>query len=119
LPPECQQLLRSLEKATGQLASLDRNDMDQVQHGLEERARAIDALQGWIAAEQRASRPVSPEIAGQLTRDLEAGAGILVRLALDRDATRLDLMAVNRAQQVLRGLGSPSPARPTAIDCRG
>lgn len=119
MPPECQQLLRSLEKATARLAGLDRNDMDQVQGALEERGRAIDAVQCWIAAEQQALRPVSPEMAGQLTRDLETGAGVLVRLALDRDATRLDLIALNRAQQVLRGLGEPSPSRPSAIDYRG
>jgi hypothetical protein len=119
LPANCQQLLRSLEQATARLASLDRNDTDQVQGALAERGRAIDAVQGWIAAERLALRPVRPEIAGQLTRDLEAGAGILVRLALDRDATRLDLMTLNRAQQVLRGPGDGSPSRPTAIDCRG
>lgn len=93
--------------------------MDQVQRVLEERTRAIDAVQRWIGAEQQNSRPVSAEIAGQLTRDLETGAAILVRLALDRDATRLDLMALNRAQQVLRSLGDPSRARPAAIDYRG
>ena len=119
MPVDCQQLLRSLEKATARLASLDRNELDLVQGALEERARAIDALQRRIAAEQQASRPLSPEVAGQLTRDLETGAAILVRRALDRDATRLDLMALNRAQQVLRGLGHPSPAKPNMIDCRG
>ena len=93
--------------------------MDQVQDGLEDRARAIDAVRSWITAERQSSRPVSPELAVQLTRDLEAGAGILVRLALDRDATRLELMALNRPQQVLRGLGDRSPSKPTAIDCRG
>ena len=119
MPPECQQLLRSLEKATVRLASLDRDDMDQVPAALADRARAIDALQRWIAAEQQNSRTVSAEITGQLTRDMEAGAGILVRLALDRDAIRVDLMALNRAQQVLRSLGDPSRARPAAIDYRG
>lgn len=93
--------------------------MDQVQGALAERARAIDAIHDWIAAEQQALRPVRPEIVGELTRDLDTGAGILVRLALDRDATRLDLMALNRALQMLRGLGDPFPSRPTAIDCRG
>jgi hypothetical protein len=111
--------LRSLEKTTATLASLDPNDMDQVQGALAERGRAIEAVQGWIAAERQALRPVSPEMADHLTRDLEVGAGILVRLALERDATRLDLMAVNRAQQMLRGLGGPAPVGPTAIDCRG
>jgi hypothetical protein len=119
LTPECQELLGSLENATARLASLDRTDMDQVQAALAERARAIDAVQGWIAAEQQALRPVSPELGGHLTRDFEAGAAILVRLALDRDAARLDLMALNRAQLMLRGLGGPAPVGPTAIDCRG
>ena len=119
MPPECHQLLQSLETATAGLAGLDRDDMDHVQRALVERARAIDAVQDWITAEQRALRPVSPEMAEHLTRELEAGAGILVRLALDRDAIRLDLMALNRGLQLLRGLGGPSPARPNAIDYRG
>jgi len=119
LPPECHQLLQSLETATAGLAVLDREDMDHVQRALVERARAINAVQDWITAEQRALRPVSPELVGRLTRDLETGAEFLVRLALDRDAIRLDLMALNRGLQLLRCLGGPSPARPNAIDYRG
>jgi hypothetical protein len=119
LTPECQQLLQSLETATAGLAGLDRDDMDQVQRALTERGLAIDAIQGWIASEQQALRPVTPETAEHLTRDLETGAEFLVRLALDRDATRIDLMALDRDLQVLRGLGGASPAGPTVIDCRG
>ena len=119
MPPECHQLLQSLETATAGLARLERDDMDQVQRALAERGRAIDAIQDWIAAEQQALRPVSPEMAEHLARDLETGAGFLVRLALDRDAKRIDLMALDRDLQVLRGLGGASPAGPSVIDCRG
>ena len=119
MPPECHQLLQSLETATAGLAGLDRDDMDQVQRALAERGLAIDAIQGWIASEQQALRPVSPKITEHLTRDLETGAEFLVRLALDRDATRIDLMTLDRDLQVLRGLGGASPAGPSVIDYRG
>ena len=119
LPPECQQLLQSLEKATSRLAGLNGDDVEQFDGALAERTRAIDAVKDWIAAEQQALRPVEPELAGHLTRHLEAGADILVRLALDRDRARMDLTALDQGLQMLRGLRGASPTQPTAIDCRG
>jgi hypothetical protein len=79
----------------------------------------MEALTQWIAAEQRASRPVSPQLASHLAKDLETGAGILVRLALDRESARMDLVALGRQVQMLRGLVAPPPAKPATIDYQG
>ena len=119
MPPECQQLLRSLEQATARLADLHPQDVGEVQHALAERSRAIDAMAGWIAAEGQASRRPSPELAGHLDRDLEIGAEILVRLALDREATRLDLAKLGRERQILRSLSNTGTRKPTTIDQQG
>lgn len=119
MKPECQQLLRSLERATAELADLRPQDAAEVQQAFEERDRAIEALAGWIAAEHKASRPVSPELANHLTRDLELGAGILVRMAIGREATRLDLAKLGRELQMLRSLSNPSHIKRNTIDCQG
>jgi hypothetical protein len=119
LTSECQQLLRSLERATARLADLRPQDAVEVQQAVEERERAIAAIVGWIAAEHEASRPVSPELANHLTRDLELGAGILVRMAIDRETTRLDLAKLGRELQMLRGLNNSSTAKPSTIDYQG
>ncbi len=87
-----------------------------MQQAVEERARAIEAVGGWIAAELEASRPVSPQLAIHLTRDLELGAGILVRMAIDRETTRLDLAKLGRELQILRGLNNSSPTKSRTID---
>jgi len=86
---------------------------------MEERECAIAAMAGWIAAEREAARPVNPELANHLTRDLELGAGILVRMAIDRQATRLDLAKLAGELQMLRGLNNSSSAKPSAIDYQG
>jgi hypothetical protein len=119
LTPECHQLLRSLERATTRLADLHPQDVAEAQQAFEDRARAIEAIAGWIAAEHQASRPVSPELADPLTRDLELGAGILVRLAIDREATRLGLAKLGRELQILRGLNNSSTTKPSTIDYEG
>lgn len=119
MTPECQQLLRSLERTTSHLADLGPRDTANVQQAVEERERAIAAIAGWIAAEHEASRPVSPELANHLTRDLELGAGILVRMAVDREAARLDLAKLGRELQMLRGLNNSNTAKPSTIDYQG
>ena len=86
---------------------------------LAERSAAIEAVTGWVAAERLAARPVSPELASHLTRDLKTGAEILLHLALDREATRTDLLGLSRELQTLRGLCSSTPARSNAIDYQG
>jgi len=119
LPPECEQLLRSLERATARMAVPGPLDGADRQQGFEQREQAIAALVGWIAAEQAASRPVSPELANRLSIDLETGTGILVRMAIDREAIRLDMAECGRDLQVLRGLKNSSAPKPQSIDCRG
>jgi hypothetical protein len=119
LTPEARQHLEALEEATSRLAGLNRDCAEQVGQALEERARAVDAIAGWIAGEQQASRPVSPELASRLARDLERGADIVVRLTLDREAARLALAEVARGLQLLRGLRPVSPVRTNTIDCQG
>jgi hypothetical protein len=119
LSPECQRLLESLERSTARLAGLHPRDVEEVERALAERSCAIEALAGWVAAERRASRPVIPELASHLTRDLETGAEILLQLALDREATRTDLLGLSRELQTLRGLSSPTPAKPNAVDYQG
>lgn len=119
MTPECQQLLQSLERATSRLADLNPRDADDVQRASEERERAIEAVAGWIAAEHEASRPVSPDLSTHLTRDLELGAGILVRMAIDREVTRLDLAKLGQDMQLLRSLNNSSTCKPSTIDCQG
>jgi len=119
LPPECERLVEALDRATAWLAGLDRHDAGQVEHALAERLDAIEALTQWIAAEQQASRPVNPRLAAHLTKDLEAGAEILLRLALDREVTRADILDLNRELQMLRGLTGAPPTRLFTIDCLG
>jgi hypothetical protein len=119
LAPECHELLRALDRATARLAGISRHIAGEVEHALAERLHAIEALTEWIRAEQQASHPVSPEVVDHLTRNIETGARILVRLALDRDATRIDLMALSHELQMLRGLSGPTTAKPTTIDCQG
>jgi hypothetical protein len=111
--------VRSLERATAGLADLRPRDEAEIQQAFEERDRAIEALAGWIASEDKASRPVSPELANHLTRDLELGAGILVRMAIGREATRLDLAKLGRQMQIMRGLHTSSKTRPSTIDYQG
>jgi hypothetical protein len=119
LTPECQQLLRSLERATAGLADLHPREAATTQETFEERERAIKAIAGWIAAEHEASRPVSPELAQYLTRDLEQGDGILARITADRENTRLYLAKLGRELQVLRGLNNSSTTKPSTIDYQG
>lgn len=116
---DCQQLLRSLEQATFKLAELHPPEAAEVQQALEERERAIEAIAGWVAAEQKASRPVSPEVAHHLANDLEMGAGILVRLAIDRESTRVDMAKLGRELQILRGLNNSKTPKPNTIDYQG
>jgi hypothetical protein len=119
LPAECHALLQSLADTTARLAALDGANAMQVERALTERARAIEAIASWMAAERRASRPVSPELAEPLAHDLESGAQILVRLAMDRDSTRLGLTRLSRELQMLRGLSVPATSRPPSIDYEG
>ncbi|MBZ5591357.1 MAG: hypothetical protein LAP39_03910 [Acidobacteriia bacterium] len=119
LPPECRQRLEALEGATARLAGLNRDCTEQVERALEERARAVDAMVGWIAAEQTVAHPLSQELANRLASDLERGADILIRLSLDRDAARLALAEVDRGLQMLRELKRSAPAKPSMIDCQG
>jgi len=115
LTPECQQLLRSLERATAGLA----REAATTQEAFEERERAIRAIAGWIAAEHDASRPVSPELAQFLTRDLDQGAGILERITASRETSRRYLAKLGRELQVLRGLNNSSTTKPGTIDYQG
>jgi len=111
--------LRSLERATAELADLRPRDKAGIQQAFEERDRAIEAIAGWVAAEHKASRPVSPELANHLTRDLELGAGIMVRLAIGREATRLDLAKLGQKLQMLRSLSNSSQIKRNTINCQG
>jgi hypothetical protein len=111
--------LRSLDQATARLADLHPRDAAELQQALRDRQCAIADIADWIAAERQASRPVSPELANHLTRDLETGAGILVRLTLDREATRLDLANLGQELQILRGLNNSSTTKPNTIDYQG
>jgi hypothetical protein len=111
--------LRSLERATSRLADLHPRDAAEVRQAVAERESAIAAITGWIAAEHAASRPVSPELAKDLTRDLERGAAILLRLAIDREAARLELAKLGRELQILRRLNNSSAKKPNTIDYQG
>jgi len=119
LTPECQQLVQSLERATARLADLPARDAVEAPQAFEERRQAIAAIAGWIAAEREASRPISPELAGHLIGDLDKGTGILVRMAISREAARLDLAKLVRELQVLRGLKNSSAPKTSTIDCQG
>jgi len=113
----------SLERATARLANLPSRDaveaQQAAQQAIEERERAIEAIAGWIAAERQASRPVSPELAHHLTRDLEMGAGILVRVAVDREAARIGLAKLGRESQILRRLNNSGNTKTNTIDYQG
>jgi hypothetical protein len=111
--------LQSLERTTSRLADLLPREAAEVQRAVAERERAIAAIAGWIAAEREASRPVSPELVNHLNRNLELGAGILVRMAIDREATRLDLAKLGRELQMLRGLNNSSKKNTSTIDLQG
>ncbi len=117
--PERQHLLRSLDQATARLASLHPGNVEQVQQALAERSLAIDAISAWIAAAGEALRPDSLELANHLVGDLERGAEILVRLALDREATRLDLARLDRERHLLQRLSGPGDTKPCMIDQQG
>jgi len=119
LPPECLQRLEDLEQATVRLAGVNRVHREEFGRALQARARAVEALALWIAGEPRASRPISTELTVRMTKDLERGADILVRLSLDREAARLGLAEVARGLQMLRGLQPCAPAKPNIIDCQG
>jgi len=116
---ECQQLLRSLERATARLAALNPEDFEQVARALEERHQAVRAMAAWIAAEQSCSRPASPDLAVHLKRDLGRGADVLVRLKLARAATVRDLKSLRGELQLLHSLGGRAGSAPSVIDCRG
>ena len=119
MTPECQQLLEALECATSRLADPGARDAAEVQEGFEKRGRAIEDIAAWIAAEREASRPISPELGNHLIRNLDAGNEILVRMAIEREATRLDLARLGREQQMLRGLNNSSITKPNTIDYQG
>jgi len=119
LTPECQQLVQSLERATARLADLPARDAVEAPQAFEERRQAIAAIAGWIAAEREASRPIGPELAGHLIGDLDKGTGILVRMAISREAARLDLAKLVRELQILRGLKNSSAPKTSTIDCQG
>lgn len=119
MPPEFKQLVRSLERATARLGDLYPRDAEQIRHALAERALAIQAISGWIATAGEALRPHRLELANQLARDLERGAEILLRLALDREATRLDLANLGRERQLLQSLSISTFRKPNTIDQQG
>ena len=119
MPPQCQQLLQSLEQATARLAGQHPGNVEQIRQALEERSLAIDAISGWIAAAGEALRPHSLELANHLVRDLEKGAEVQVRLALDREAVRLDLANLGRERHLLQRLGSSGDRKPYTIDQQG
>ncbi len=119
MPPECQELLQSLAHTTALLARLQREDPRQVGPALAERARAIDAVRRWMAAELVASRPLGAELAAQLTSDLENGTRILLRRVLAREVTRGDLRSVDRELRMLRNLQDSSARKPVSLNCRG
>jgi hypothetical protein len=119
MPPEYQELLQSLAHTTARLARLQRDDPRQVGPALEERARAIDAVRRWMAAEPVASRPLGAELAAQLTSDLENGTQILLRRVMAREVTRGDLRSVDRELRMLRNLQDSSPSKPVSLNCRG
>jgi hypothetical protein len=110
--------LESLDRATTRLGIVDRCDVEQVDSALSGRAHAIDAITAWVAAEHRSSRLVNPEVAGRLTKDLETGADFVLRLALDRETGRLDLVRLGRQLHMLRSLAEPN-RKPNALDCLG
>jgi hypothetical protein len=111
--------LRSLEQATARLADLHPGDAEPVQRALAERSLAIDAISCRIAVAGEALRPDGLELANQLLRDLETGAEILLRLALDREVTRLDLANLGRERQLLQSLSSSTFRKPNTIDQQG
>jgi len=111
--------LQCLDQATARLAGLAHDDWDQLKQALIGRSRAIDAIIGWIAAEQKASRPVNPELAGHLARDIENGAAFLVRMALNCENTQADLLCLGRELQILHSLSFTAARKPPVIDCQG
>ena len=90
-----------------------------MQRALAKRSRAVDAISGWIAAAGEASRLDGLELANHLLQDLERGAEILLRLALDREVTRLNLANLGRERQLLQSLSSSSFRRAGTIDQQG
>jgi hypothetical protein len=119
LSPECRQLVQALERATARLACVDPERAGPLQQALAERARAVDAVARWVAEQREVSRPISRELAERLARDLQAGTDVLVRLALARDAARLDLMRAGQQLRMLRALRKSPSSIPGAIDCQG
>jgi len=121
LPDDCRNLLEALEQVTARITACNRELRDELTAAISERARAIEALSLWIVANPAISQTVRAELASRLTRDLDRGSEILVRLSLDRDAARLGLAEVARGLHMLRGLdgATSQPTRqPTRIDCR-
>jgi len=118
LSAECHELLQSLAHTTAWLSGLDGAQPEQVARALAERSRAIAAIAQWIEGEHRAGRRVDLELAEQMTAACQSGTQFLLRLAIEREATRADLVSLNRELQILRGLGG-APVKSQSIDCRG
>jgi hypothetical protein len=119
MAPEFQELLQSLTHTTARLARLQREGCQELERGLVERSRAIEALQRHIAEQPEASASASAELASQLTREMDSGTQVLLRLALAREVLRSDRMVLDRQLQVLRGIQSSPLAARNSISCRG
>ena len=114
-----QELIQSLSHTTASLARVERGEPREVEKALMERARAIEAIRHWLAREQPAAPPPSEELAGQLSRELENGRQILLRLTLAREVMRSDHLALDREVQTLRGIQRLFINRSGSLSCRG
>jgi len=119
LSPEMQELTQSLSHTTAGLVRAERAEPQKVERAMAERARAIDAMQRWIAADKAGGLTVSGELAGQLARELETGRQILLRLWLAREVMRSDRMALDRELQVLHGIQGFCAKPSASLSCRG
>ena len=119
LSPELQELVQSLSHTTALLARVEHGEPREVERALAERARAIEAIRRWIAAAQEAALTISGKLEGQLSRELENGRQVLLRLTVAREVARSNRMALDRELQVLHGLQGLCAKRPASLSCRG
>jgi hypothetical protein len=107
-----QELVQSLSYTTVCLARAEHGEPRDLDRALAERARAIGAIQRWIETECEAAQPVTSELAGQLTREVESSRQILLRLTLGREVMRSDRMALDRELQSCTGSRDCVPKNP-------
>lgn len=116
---EIQELVQSLSHTTARLSRVERESPQEIARALQERAHAIAAIANWIAATEDAAQAIGPDLGAELGQNLENGRQMLLRLALVRELTRADRMAVHRELQVLHGILDLCVKRRGSLNCCG